>query len=230
MIKKYYTLLIASEPSHINRSFKVSQFIMNLVLILILVIIFFAYIGFSYQLNISKHANEFNNLKEFENSVVDIIHNQIKFRESSDSVIVREIHNLINNQVSRFSFLAPVDGFVTQSINIDNNHNGIDIASEKGEIILASQDGLIIFSGYKGDLGNTLIISHPYNYYTIYSHCDSLLIKGRQRVSKGDIIATVGKTGKATAPHLHFEIWYNDSIIDPRNIINKYGDLDVSAE
>ena len=203
---------------------------MHLALISILVLIFFAYIGFSYQFNISKHANEFNNLKEFENSVVDIINNQIKFRNSSDSIIVREIHNLVNNQVPRLSFLAPVDGFVTQSINTTTNHNGIDIASEKGEMILASQDGIIIFSGNNGDLGNTLIISHPYNYYTIYSHCDSLLIKDRKQVSKGDIIATVGQTGKATAPHLHFEIWYNDSIIDPRNIINKYGDTDVSAE
>jgi len=95
---------------------------------------------------------------------------------------------------------------------------------------LASQDGIVIFSGNNGDSGNTLIISHPYNYHTIYSHCDSLLVKGRNQVSKGDIIATVGQTGKATAPHLHFEIWYNDSIIDPRNIINKYGDLDVSTE
>ena len=123
-----------------------------------------------------------------------------------------------------------MNGFVTQSIDKIKNHNGIDIASEKGEAILASQNGTIIFSGGNGDLGNTLIISHPYNYFTVYSHCDSLLIKERNQVFKGDVIATVGESGKTTAPHLHFEILYNDSIIDPRNIINKYGDLDVSTE
>ena len=49
-------------------------------------------------------------------------------------------------------------------------------------------------------------------------------------VLSGSIIATLGETGKTTAPHLHFEIWRNDTIIDPRNIIKKYGELDVSAE
>ena len=59
---------------------------------------------------------------------------------------------------------------------------------------------------------------------------DSLFIKERSLVLKGDMIATIGESGKATAPHLHFEIWYNDSIIDPRVIINKYGELDVSTK
>ncbi len=198
------------------------------ILFLLLLLIIFACIGFSYQFNMSKHAMRFNNLQQFENDVVDIINNQVN--NMSDSLIVREIHALANNQIAQISFSAPVDGFVTQSINSINNHNGIDIASEKGEVIVASQNGIIIFSGENGDLGKTIIISHPYNYFTVYSHCDSLLKKERNKVFKGEAIGTVGESGKATAPHLHFEIWYNDSIIDPRNIINKYGDLDVSTE
>ena len=198
------------------------------ILFLLLLLIIFACIGFSYQFNMSKHAMRFNNLQQFENDVVDIINNQVN--NMSDSLIVREIHALANNQIAQISFSAPVDGFVTQSINSINNHNGIDIASEKGEVIVASQNGIIIFSGENGDLGKTIIISHPYNYFTVYSHCDSLLKKERNKVFKGEAIGTVGESGKATAPHLHFEIWYNDSIIDPRNIINKYGVLDVSTE
>ena len=72
--------------------------------------------------------------------------------------------------------------------------------------------------------------SRDYNYFTVYSHCDLLLVDERTSVKIGDVIGTIGKSGKATAPHLHFEIWHNDSIIDPRNMINKYGELDVSTE
>ena len=50
------------------------------------------------------------------------------------------------------------------------------------------------------------------------------------RVKRGQVIATVGESGIATAPHLHFEVWYNNIIIDPREIIDKYGDLDVSTK
>ena len=202
---------------------------MHIILILILVIIIFSYIGFTYQFNINKHKKELNQLKEFQSNVISTMNNS-KFQQTSDSILIRSISNVINDRISTISFLAPVDGFVTQSINKLKNHNGIDIASEKGNSILASYNGIVIFSGYNRDLGNTLIISHPYNYFTVYSHCDSLFVEERQKVLKGDVIAAVGESGKTTAPHLHFEIWYNDSIIDPRNIINKYGDLDVSTE
>ena len=202
---------------------------MSLILILILILIIFSYIGIIHQLNISQHVIEFNKLKKFETHIVDIINNK-EFEKLSDSLLVRKIQSVVTNQISQASFLAPIDGFVTQSINFSTNHNGIDIASEKGQDILSSGDGVVVFSGMNGDLGNTIIISHPYNYFTVYSHCDSLLIKDKSKVSKGQVIATVGESGKASAPHLHFEIWYNDSIIDPRNIINKYGVLDVSTE
>ena len=76
-----------------------------------------------------------------------------------------------------------------------------------------------------------IIISHPFNYFTVYSHCDSLLVNVRDIVHQGDYIATLGETGEIkSGPHLHFEIWNNDTIIDPRKVINKYGELDVSTE
>ena len=230
MIKKYYTLLIASESNRTNRSFRVSRFVMNLIFIFIIMLFIFAYIGLSYQFNMSKHLMDFNRLKKFKGNIVDIINNNLEFEDSSDSLMIRAIHSLVKNQVSTVSFLAPIDGFVTQSINNISNHHGIDIAAAKGEKILASQSGMVIFSGFNGDLGNTIIISHSYNYFTIYSHCDLLLVDERTRVKIGDVIGTIGESGKATAPHLHFEIWHNDSIIDPRNMINKYGDFDVSTE
>ena len=110
------------------------------------------------------------------------------------------------------------------------NHNGIDIVSKKGDLIKCAGDGMVVFSGYNGDLGNTIIVSHPFNYFTVYSHCDSIFVKERDLVSKGEHIAILGNTGKTTGPHLHFEIWNNNTIIDPRNVIIKYGELDVSTE
>ena len=158
MIKKYYTLLIASESNRINRSFRVSNFAMNLILISIIILFIFAYIGFSYQFNMSKHLMDFNRLKKFESNIVDIINNNLEFENSSDSLMIQEIHSIVKNQISTHSFLAPIDGFVTQSINNISNHHGIDIAATKGEKLLASQNGMVIFSGFNGDLGNTIII------------------------------------------------------------------------
>jgi len=203
---------------------------MHLFVLMILTLLFFSYLGFTYQFNLDNHKFEMDQLKKFENKIIDIVNNNEIYKNSSDSLLVREIHNAVYNRVAGSFFLPPIDGFVTQSIDKSKNHNGIDIAAELGESILASNDGIVIFSSMNGDLGNSIIISHPYNYFSVYGHCDSLYVKERKKVNKGDIIASVGKTGKATAPHLHFEIWYNDSIIDPRNIINKYGDLDVSTE
>ena len=127
--------------------------------------------------------------------------------------------------------IAPVDGYSTEGLNIDTNHNGVDIVSKKGDLIKCAQDGMVVFSGFNHESGNTIIISHPFNYFTVYSHCDSLFVKERDFVFQGNPIGTLGDTGEIkSGPHLHFEIWHNDTIIDPRNVIKKYGELDVSTE
>ena len=198
--------------------------------ILFLVIFYFSYYGFSSYLFPDKKLIQHESLKELKSNVVDIIFNQ-SFSSYSDSLKIREIKNLVLNDGGSNIMIAPIDGYSTEGINLDKNHYGVDIVSKKGDLIKSAQDGMVIFSGYNKESGNMIIISHPFNYFTVYSHCDSLLVDVRDIVYQGDYIATLGATGEIkSGPHLHFEIWHNDTIIDPRNVINKYGELDVSTE
>ena len=198
--------------------------------ILFLVIFYFSYYGFSSYLFPDKKLIQHESLKELKSNVVDIIFNQ-SFSSHSDSLKIREIKNLVLNDGASNIMIAPIDGYSTEGINLDKNHYGVDIVSKKGDLIKSAQDGMVVFSGYSKESGNMIIISHPFNYFTVYSHCDSLLVDVRDIVYQGDYIATLGATGEIkSGPHLHFEIWHNDTIIDPRNVINKYGELDVSTE
>ena len=230
MIKKYYTLLIASESDHINKSIRLSQFSMILLILILVVGLFFFYRGLSDYFNLSQNKLNHSELIEFKSNVVDIIFNK-EFAADSDSLRLRNIKNIIIKDGASTSMIAPVDGYSTEGLNIDTNHNGVDIVSKKGDLIKCAQDGMVIFSGFNHESGNTVIISHPFNYFTVYSHCDSLFVKERDIIFQGDPIGTLGETGKIkSGPHLHFEIWHNDTIIDPRNVIKKYGELDVSTE
>ena len=198
--------------------------------ILFLVIFYFSYYGFSSYLFPNKKFIQHESLKELKSNVVDIIFNK-SFSSYSDSLKIREIKNLVLNDGASNIMIAPIDGYSTEGINLDKNHYGVDIVSKKGDLIKSAQDGMVVFSGYSQESGNMIILSHPFNYFTVYSHCDSLLVDVRDIVHQGDYIATLGATGEIkSGPHLHFEIWHNDTIIDPRNVINKYGELDVSTE
>jgi len=202
---------------------------MIFMIFLFILISYFAYSGFSNYFFPDKKQTYFNDLKNFKSDINDII---FKNEYDSDSLVLREIKKLIISKAHNIAMIAPVEGYVTQGIEIAKNHNGIDIISKKGkgDNIKAAEDGVVIFADDYGDLGKTIILSHSHDYFTIYSHCDSLLVDERDLILKGSTIATLGETGKTTAPHLHFEIWRNDTIIDPRNIIKKYGELDVSTE
>ena len=197
---------------------------------LFLVILCFSYYGFSSYFFPSKKIIQHQSLKEFHSNVVDIIFDQ-SFSNYSDSFNIRQIKNLVLNDGPSTMMIAPVEGYSTEGIDLDKKHHGVDIVSKKGDLIKSAQDGMVVFSGYNQESGNTIIISHPFNYFTVYSHCDSLLVNVRDIVLQGDYIATLGETGEIkSGPHLHFEIWHNDTIIDPRNVIKKYGELDVSTE
>jgi murein DD-endopeptidase MepM/ murein hydrolase activator NlpD len=105
-------------------------------------------------------------------------------------------------------------GKLTQYFGSDG-HWGIDIAAPKGTKIFAAHAGQVLYSG-KGFRGyGKFLIVEAGQIATFYSHCNSLLVKQGQWVEQGQQIATVGRTGNATGPHLHFEVRKNRTPVDP---------------
>lgn len=111
---------------------------------------------------------------------------------------------------------APVTGTITTKYNGKDQHYGIDIAVKSGTPIKSVEDGTVIFSEWSVDTGFVIIIDHGNNMISVYKHNSSLLKSEGDLVKSGEIIATAGSEGKlSTAPHLHFELWYNGYPIDP---------------
>jgi murein DD-endopeptidase MepM/ murein hydrolase activator NlpD len=100
-------------------------------------------------------------------------------------------------------------------------HAGIDIANRTGTPIYASQTGKVVFTGYKGNYGKTVILSHQQGYTTVYGHLDEILVKKGQTVRQGARIGTLGNTGRSTGPHLHFEIRRYRRVIDPLKTLHR---------
>lgn len=94
-------------------------------------------------------------------------------------------------------------------------HTGIDIAVPSGTTIIAANSGTVIYSGYNGSYGNTVIIDHGGKISTLYAHNSKLLVKVGDKVERGTAITKSGSTGLSTGPHLHFEVRENGDHVDP---------------
>jgi len=94
-------------------------------------------------------------------------------------------------------------------------HTGIDIAASGGTLIRATAPGEIISAGWGGGYGKMIRIRHKYGFETIYGHCRSISIAPGQKISKGQIIGSVGQTGNATGNHCHYEIRLGGVPINP---------------
>lgn len=101
------------------------------------------------------------------------------------------------------------------------NHKGMDISAKAGTTIKAAATGTVKFAGYKGSLGNLVIIESEKGIETYYGHCSKIYVKKGQKVTAGDKIAAVGQTGAATGPHLHLEIHVNEKVINPQKYLYK---------
>jgi murein DD-endopeptidase MepM/ murein hydrolase activator NlpD len=115
------------------------------------------------------------------------------------------------------SFAWPVHGRVTSRFGWRRSrmHEGIDIAARSGASVHAAESGHVIFASRLGAYGNVVVVRHGKVYETVYAHNRRFRVKKGVRVRKGDVIAEVGQTGNATAPHVHFEIRRRDDPRDP---------------
>ena len=96
-------------------------------------------------------------------------------------------------------------------------HYGIDLRAPAGTAIRAAGGGTVTFQGWRNGYGNTVEICHGNGYTTLYAHNSANLVYVGQRVERGDIIARVGRTGRATGNHLHFEVSINGTRVNPRS-------------
>lgn len=98
-------------------------------------------------------------------------------------------------------------------------HSGIDLRAPNGTPIHASATGKVTFSGYKNGYGKTVIIDHGQGIETTYAHNSRNLVQSGQRVQQGEAIARVGRSGKATGYHVHFEIRMHGQALNPAHRI-----------
>ncbi len=122
---------------------------------------------------------------------------------------------------------VPVKGVITSGFGMRNHpilrgrraHKGLDMAAPTGTEIFAPGAGTVVFSGRKNGYGNTIIVDHGYGYTTLYGHCSRLLVEEGAMVTRGDVIALVGSTGRSTGPHLHYEVRINGTHMNPSAFI-----------
>lgn len=96
-------------------------------------------------------------------------------------------------------------------------HKGIDIPAPMNTDVLASDDGIVIFSGYQNGYGNVVKLKHFDGKITIYAHNNSNVVSLGEIVKKGQVISKVGSTGNSTGNHVHFEVIVNGENINPIN-------------
>ena len=98
-------------------------------------------------------------------------------------------------------------------------HPGLDISAEKGTPVQATADGTIELAAPSGDYGNLVVIDHGFGLVTRYGHLSKFAVWQGQTVKRGDVIGYVGATGRATGPHLHYEVLANGKLMNPLQLL-----------
>lgn len=123
--------------------------------------------------------------------------------------------------------IKPAKGWLTSRFGYRLNpftgksamHAGLDVAAAPGSPVYAPADGVVSFASYDESYGKLVSIDHGYGVTTRFGHNSQVYVHVGQRVSKWDVIAAVGNTGRSTGPHLHYEVRINGTPVDPANFI-----------
>ncbi|MDN5212668.1 M23 family metallopeptidase [Fulvivirgaceae bacterium BMA12] len=125
-------------------------------------------------------------------------------------------------ELQEMFFFDPVEGAIISSpYNAKEDHFGIDIVAKKNEPVKSIANGTVIMADNNLDDGYVIAIQHSSNLLSIYKHNSALLKKVGNFVTAGEIISIMGNTGNlSSAPHLHFEIWYNGNPVNPEDFVS----------
>ena len=148
-------------------------------------------------------------------------------RASDLSRSFRDVSDTLQHNFERFAntpSLMPSVGWLSSQftksrfhpiLHENRPHEGIDVTAPTGTPIVAPATGVVVMAGNDKGYGLTVEIDHGNGIRTRFAHCSRLAVKTGQRVTRGQLIAAVGGTGLATAPHLHYEVHVNGKPVDP---------------
>ncbi len=125
------------------------------------------------------------------------------------------------NSIRSFLFFPPLKGTVTNRFDPVIRHYGVDIVSKPDEVIKATLDGTVLLANFTSETGWVIGIQHSNNLFSWYKHNSALLKKVGDFVKAGEVIAVIGNSGElSSGPHLHFELWFNGSAVDPQKYVS----------
>ncbi|KPM30949.1 Peptidase [Croceitalea dokdonensis DOKDO 023] len=148
------------------------------------------------------------------------IQEDLKLRKE---VELEDKYNLFERNLENIGtvLFTPLTGSISQNYEPKQKHFAIDIVAPMDNPVKAVADGVVIFSEWTASTGYVIIIQHSSDITSVYKHNGSLSKTQGDVVMAGEVIASVGNTGKlTTGPHLHFELWINGKPVDPTSFID----------
>lgn len=141
--------------------------------------------------------------------------------EQTEDKIMSE--NAEPTEITEPQFRMPLEGRITSSFgsrihplsNTGSNHYGTDIAGNHGDCVISSLPGTVEETGFDKGLGNYVKVRHSEEMITVYGHLSEIMVRKGEAVDGNTRIGSVGATGAATGPHLHFEVRVNGKCVDP---------------
>lgn len=94
-------------------------------------------------------------------------------------------------------------------------HGGIDLRAAYGREVPVAAPGRVVFAGEQGSYGQTVVVEHAGGFRTRYAHLSAIAVRAGEELASGAVVGRVGQSGRATGPHLHFEVWHGSERVDP---------------
>ena len=170
-------------------------------------------------------AAAIDQLDKESDEITSLILERVAEADAADGKIARE--EALRAARASGKMLYPSSGPITSHfgsrfhpvLGYSRFHAGTDFGAATGAPIRAAETGVVIFSGWYGGYGNTVILEHGDGLTTLYAHASRLYVSEGRAVRKGDTIAAIGSTGLSTGPHLHFEVRRSGEPVDPLNFL-----------
>jgi murein DD-endopeptidase MepM/ murein hydrolase activator NlpD len=241
-MKKGFSIVITSTHSGRSRYFFISRRIFKIFLVcsaVIAITLSVAVINYSriyYQALetvILKRRNieierEFAKIQEIKENLQNVERSQQKIRamlgveQTPDEVVpvINEVDHEYSERIAsgtkeeeNIPSILPTIGEISR--NFGDHHHGIDIAAPRFSPVVAAASGIVYEVGWDSIYGNYVVIEHNIHYTTFYGHLNSIAVQQNTKVNSGEIIGTVGSTGRSTSPHLHYEVRFAKKAVDP---------------